>query len=1363
MAITTAERTSILKLVVAMFNAPAGATYLSELTNAYETNGRSLSALAVTLSNTGAYKALNPNFQSPQEFAAKFLTPYGLQSNAIAVDFIVSKFNAGVNKGVIALDAATAINNYTGSDAGILAAKAIQNNKAAVAEYYSVTVGIPQTDLAALKAVFSGVTDASASVVAANKAIDVAVAAPTAFSLTTGFDSLLGTAAADTFKANVSQNNLGAQVNTLGSGDQINGGSGTDTLSAKITAGAYINGNGSVNFATGQQFTMPIEPETKSVEIVKFQAVESTIIGSVNPPLGLEATRNANTQVYVNAKDMEGVTQIGSSRSDADLTILNLTTKGLPSLLGQTLGMEYTGNADSRWGASDLTVYYDQDYLNAGTSLTSAIEIRVVNNLELAVNNRGLVAFERLSFRVGDQEVIVDITPAISALQGPAAYNALVAAIQAQLAFQGITDVTVTTLPTRTAVFTDDLGGFLQGAVAGSYTPIVVTSTALPLTRGLTQVDNTTLNFNGLNTQLFASETKDLLVTVNVALEKVGLAGDGGTFIAGSMNKTEANTWNAKNTVVDSTTSGIEKFIVSVGGDNTKSSSLAGMHSTNNNLKVVNVDSAANTLVGATFGNLTIGNSNTEGFSTDVQYGGRSYVVDRPDAGNQFALKDVQTFNAAGLKGNLYLTAALTQEVTAKYLNVVDNAANPAADNVAFTYTSGAGNDYINMYLDPANFEQPGTVTREDMSLTISTGLGNDEVLVGTGVYDFFQGEAGSGSTGPNWYENQHINANLKMVGGVATGQLLINTGAGSDIVRTLGSGDYAINLGADNDTAYLDNTGIDTGIVPLGRANWTINDLNNDANDLLSRPAAATATKIANLSLNVSFKGFEAKAFVGGSNNSLTGVSVNDLTINQAIKAAINLDPVLNKLLIAEDGPGRTLVITSLIDGRQQDGNAFSDVKLSLSTTALTTSQSAAFALSPAQATALGFGVATTSGFGATPSGRFDANLDDAGSPSTAISDNLVVGGLGNDVLVLGTGANSNDTVGYSGFGNGTDSIVNFDTTFIPAGAIVFNGGTKEVVNLVFSVSDGSPTSETIIFDGVTVVLAAPTLTGVIPAADVATQFTNQYNAAAASNGWVAVYTSAGNVTLTRDIPGNVTDLTPADFTGTYFGAANGNGTVTTAVTQGTDVAVPATSSTYTVTYTTATTAVATTTLSSVTGEAVGDGAFTLIGKAQGTPPAGFTAGPVVAAADGSSYTVKFTATVTGAVVLPTDASYGVDAASTADGVNGTYVGTLGTVATTTTPVGTVSSAAMSGPGLDMLDFTSYGVKAVFVGAGLVAGVAPVLGQTYIQMTESTTNAGEYTISQLTEAGAIDTVVGIVGIADFGATQPFIAANFVI
>ena len=157
-------------------------------------------------------------------------------------------------------------------------------------------------------------------------------------------DVLVGSADADTFSAPVVQNLYGGQVNTLGSGDSLDGKGGVDTLSAKITSGFFAG-----NTDNG---TMPIQPETKSVEIVKLQAVNANIDGD-------------STTVYVNAKDMTGVTFIGSNHSDANLTIQNLTTLTddgtIRPVSAMTVGMGYTGNADPMWDESDLHVYFDQD------------------------------------------------------------------------------------------------------------------------------------------------------------------------------------------------------------------------------------------------------------------------------------------------------------------------------------------------------------------------------------------------------------------------------------------------------------------------------------------------------------------------------------------------------------------------------------------------------------------------------------------------------------------------------------------------------------------------------------------------------------------------------------------------------------------------------------------------------------------------------------------------------------------------------------------------------------------------------------------------------------------------------------------
>lgn len=176
MALTTQERNNIIKLMVGMFDAAPGATYLADLENAYEGNGRSLLNLAKDLANTGAYKALNPVFQTAAEFAQSLLTPLGLEQNVTALEFVTSQFNAGVSKGQIAYAALIALDAST--DAAFADAKAILNNKTTVAVYYSVDLHVAQTNVATLHLVLAEVTKDPASVMTAERAIDALLHPP---------------------------------------------------------------------------------------------------------------------------------------------------------------------------------------------------------------------------------------------------------------------------------------------------------------------------------------------------------------------------------------------------------------------------------------------------------------------------------------------------------------------------------------------------------------------------------------------------------------------------------------------------------------------------------------------------------------------------------------------------------------------------------------------------------------------------------------------------------------------------------------------------------------------------------------------------------------------------------------------------------------------------------------------------------------------------------------------------------------------------------------------------------------------------------------------------------------------------------
>jgi hypothetical protein len=230
MAITATERTQIVELVTLMFNAAPGATYLSQIVSLYESNGHNLQTLAEQLGTTSVFQSLNPNFQTAAEFASSFLTPLGLQGDAFATDFIVSRFNAGVSKADIMYQGFQALNSVgSGAASQYVNAQAILMNKEAVAEYYTVTANGNATDLSTLQNVLTGVTADASTVTAAENVINGNANNGQQFVLATGIDNLTGTSGNDTFIATM-DNTVSPASNTLNVGDSINGGAGIDTL-----------------------------------------------------------------------------------------------------------------------------------------------------------------------------------------------------------------------------------------------------------------------------------------------------------------------------------------------------------------------------------------------------------------------------------------------------------------------------------------------------------------------------------------------------------------------------------------------------------------------------------------------------------------------------------------------------------------------------------------------------------------------------------------------------------------------------------------------------------------------------------------------------------------------------------------------------------------------------------------------------------------------------------------------------------------------------------------------------------------------------------------------------------------------------
>lgn len=229
MALTAAEQTNLMNLVVSMFNAAPGKQYFDEISDFFEANGRNLTMTARGLSGVAAFHSLYPSYLTSQQFATAFLTTLGLQGVQEANDFIVARANAGANWGQIILEAEQAL--LATNSATYAQAKALLQNRIEVAKYYTIVQGQSSTNMQTLQDVLVGVTSDVATVDAAKAVIDAQAVAGQSYELRVGIDTILGTTGNDFFYA------TNSALNTF---DSVNGNAGFDTFSLVVSNDAGL-------------------------------------------------------------------------------------------------------------------------------------------------------------------------------------------------------------------------------------------------------------------------------------------------------------------------------------------------------------------------------------------------------------------------------------------------------------------------------------------------------------------------------------------------------------------------------------------------------------------------------------------------------------------------------------------------------------------------------------------------------------------------------------------------------------------------------------------------------------------------------------------------------------------------------------------------------------------------------------------------------------------------------------------------------------------------------------------------------------------------------------------------------------------
>jgi hypothetical protein len=999
MAITVAMRTQVSQLYVSLFGrAPDGeglGFWVTKLAN-----GTSLSQIAQEMFAVDAARAYYPAFATNGEIIATFYKNVLGRSEAEGEAFWTAKMNAAANKGDVFLELINVIVNFADTtNADGMKSKALFNNKVAVAQYYGEQMG----SVEGATAVLAGVTDDVATVAAAK------LLAGKTINLSVTQDTVTGTSANDVFVAKVVQNANGEQTNQLGTGDQINGGAGTDTLNATVIMASPLN----------QGPSSTIRPVTVDVENVQFTA------------LSAGGTTGGNQTVSINAAEMIGLDRVHSLNSDASLAVYNLTTltnsgnyadkRDTDSI---TLRMDHSGNLGA-YVPSSMTVLFDGNYLLAGAQSQSRADFFL---LDQDADLEGEPLLSRIN--VDGLRFTIDGGPTITlknaAAQTAETHAGFVAALQTALNAL-ITDGTLPEGSTLTVDTARTQTTFLDDGSASSAIPAMTLKvpgkTVVPV--GFSQVADALGEYNVYGRFNNDSSSTVDPVTSNIELMKVGRGSDGGDLTVGGMSTDFTNTWNS-----GSGSKGVQQFNITVFGDASQPSKLSSLQSTNNTLQVVNISNATGSAAA-----LVIGNNETSGGNT---VNGASAVAFDLTSSKNTALKDVKYFNAENFANNLTVHGYLSDEVVAKYMNRTDTDTDPSADNTykgvkltnvpdSFEYNFGGGNDLLNLNISKSPLAANGTVNREDFEFTASMGAGNDTVEIQIGD--------GAGIATDPWY------VNMKAAAG--TGTLTINAGAGNDTVRTWGSSAWEINAGSGNDRVYTDNSGAQVGITfNSGRAAWVLNSADGQAAasadrnvaTIKSAAAATTTDEVANVSLTVNFFGITQTVNVGTTHTNAGGI-VTDLVINQAIKAAIQGNVYLSGLLVAEDGPGRTLIVRSLVDGEMVAGR----LAVSLSSDARTDAQTGngVLAFTNALANGLGFANASAGAHAATTgtaASRFAsvfasegavAGTAIVGEDSDNVNSNTVVDGTGTDLIVLSTNAAGTEIVNLTADGE-ADVIFN-------------------------------------------------------------------------------------------------------------------------------------------------------------------------------------------------------------------------------------------------------------------------------------------------------------------------------------------------
>ena len=219
--------------------------------------------------------------------------------------------------------------------------------------------------------------------------------------LTVGNDSIIGTAEGQTFTAPVVQNGMGAETNTLGSGDVIAGMGMDNTLKVDLA----LTTTGAIPISGA------ISASTNNIQIVELRA-QTPVIDIGGPHLNFS---------HIDAENFNGVEQWWSVNSRADMQVEDVRTRPEDTAIGMR-------NTDPE---VDFRVYFDPDQLDENIRTEdSALTLKIAD-----IDNPGDlsgVPIDGLSFMLDG----VQYTLRSADIGAATTYAELLAGLEAALALQ---------------------------------------------------------------------------------------------------------------------------------------------------------------------------------------------------------------------------------------------------------------------------------------------------------------------------------------------------------------------------------------------------------------------------------------------------------------------------------------------------------------------------------------------------------------------------------------------------------------------------------------------------------------------------------------------------------------------------------------------------------------------------------------------------------------------------------------------------------------------------------------------------------------------------------------------------------------